>query len=207
MKKNKISIVGYSGHSYVCLDIMNLTNMNVIGYYDKTEKIKNPYKLNFLGSEENASNNEKIFISIGDNKIRKNIYEKLLELNKNLDLSIKHPSSIISENVIIENQVVISASAVINSSAKVAKGVIINTSAIVEHECTIGEFSHIAPSATLCGNVSIGKSCLIGANSVILPNINIGNNVIVGAGCRGTKDVNSNTIFYQKSINYIKNEI
>ena len=197
--RNSVSIVGYSGHGYVCLDVINKLNLDVKGYYDLKENINNPYSLNYLGSENNAEKNEMLFISIGDNLSRKNIINRLSEVKKNLDLSLIHPSSSISKFSKISNQVLVCSNVVINPLATIKTGCIINSSSVIEHECYIDEFSHIAPSATLCGNVKIGKLCLIGANSVVLPNLKVGDNTIVGAGTIVTKNIPPNSIVFGKS--------
>ena len=125
---------------------MYLRGYAIHGYYDKIKKLINPYNLKFLGSEDNSSIEEKLFISIGDNAIRNKIYSNLRKLTLNIDFNLIHPSAIISKSVDLESQILVCANAVINPMAK--KGVIINTSSVVEHECIIGDFSHIAPSAT-----------------------------------------------------------
>ncbi|MAR78139.1 MAG: acetyltransferase [Gammaproteobacteria bacterium] len=196
--KNSVSIIGYSGHGYVCLDIINKLNIDVNGYYDLKKNLHNPYGLNYLGLENNAEKGEQLFVSVGDNLTRKNITLKLSESKKNLDISLIHPNSSISKFSKISNQVLICSNVVINTLATIKTGCIINSSSVIEHECFIDEFSHIAPSATLCGNVKIGKLCLIGANSVILPNLMIGDNTIIGAGTVVTKNIPPNSIVYGK---------
>ena len=70
--------------------------------------------------------------------------------------------AIISSNITIGLNVLVSAGAIINSKSKLYNGVIINTGSIVEHDCSIGEFAHIAPGAVIAGNVKIGSLSLIG---------------------------------------------
>ena len=74
MNKNTI-IIGYSGHAYVVLDILQSQNYTIIGYCDALEKENNPFDLKHLGKETDeyplsilAQNN--YFVSIGDNYIR-----------------------------------------------------------------------------------------------------------------------------------------
>ena len=74
---HKIDIIGYSGHSYVCIEVALLNNIKIESYYDKFEKSNNPFKLNYLGKESNLNSVNKTFICIADNKIRKDIYTSL----------------------------------------------------------------------------------------------------------------------------------
>ena len=39
-------VIGYSGHSYVILDILLNNGYKIIGYCEKEPKAKNPYSLN-----------------------------------------------------------------------------------------------------------------------------------------------------------------
>lgn len=192
---NKIAIVGYSGHSYVVIDsIIGNKKYILQGYFDKIEK-KNIHSLTYLGSENDQTSDYNLFITIGDNSIRKNIYENLIE-NNNLDFSIFDSQSIISEFSEISNQCFIAPGAIVNSFSKIDLGCIINSNAIVEHECIVGSFSHVGPGATLCGSVKVGRECLIGANTTILPGVTIGDNVIIGAGSVVVKDLKSNSKYF-----------
>tara|TARA_B100001063_G_scaffold108838_1_gene101527 strand:- start:3019 stop:3621 length:603 start_codon:yes stop_codon:yes gene_type:complete len=187
----KINIIGYSGHSYVCIEIALLNDFIIVGYCDLNNKNENPYELTYLGEEKNINSEQQVFICIADNTIRKKIYERLPNLNFNINLI--HPKSIISNTVHIGFQTLICAGAIINPKVKIGNGCIINTGSIIEHECIIEDFSHIAPGAVLSGNVLIGKGSFIGANSVIKQGVKIGCNVIVGAGAVIIKDILDNT--------------
>jgi sugar O-acyltransferase (sialic acid O-acetyltransferase NeuD family) len=195
MKNKNLLIIGYSGHSYGCIEVAISCGFSVAGYHDISEKVSNPYHLNYLGHEDTIDPNNKIFIAIGDNIIRRKIYEKLHLKDISLNTILVHPGSTISKTSLIEEQTFISAGVIINPQVKIGVGCIINTGAIIEHDCSIGKFSHIAPGAVLAGNVSIGSGCMIGASAVIKQGVKIGDNVIVGAGAVVLKDVNSNTTF------------
>ena len=192
-------IIGYSGHSYVVVDILKSIKKQVKSYCDSLEKIHNPFNFSYLGNENEAIDKLKqneFFITIGDNNIREKVY-LYLEKNNLLPINAIHNNTIISSSAIINpNGVMVSAGAIINALANIGKGVIINTGAIIEHECSIGDFAHIAPGAVLCGNVSVGKNSFIGAGSVIKQGIKIGNNVMVGAGAVVVKDVSDNSTVF-----------
>lgn len=193
INKKDIILIGYSGHSYVCIDTIKLNQFNIKGYCDSLLKESNPYFLNYLGDEEKyqIQKNDFFFISIGENTIRKNIYNKL---KTNNFINVIHPSSNISESVFIKenSNVLVNANVVINAQSKICKGVILNTGAIIEHECKIGDFSHIGPGAVICGNVNIGERTFVGSNTVIKQGVNIGNNVTIGAGSVIIKDIADN---------------
>jgi sugar O-acyltransferase (sialic acid O-acetyltransferase NeuD family) len=185
MNKDAV-IIGYSGHAYVILDILLSDNYNIIGYCDNEYKAENPFHLQYLGTENDKSilsNIEKcnIFIGIGNNKIRSQIFEKLIKRKINCPIAI-HNRSTISQYAQVGSGSVIMAGAIINAMAQIGNAVICNTSSVIEHECIIGSYSHIAPGAVLAGNVTVGKNSFIGANSVVKQGVTIGSNVIIGAG-------------------------
>ena len=192
MTLKNFTIVGYSGHSYLCIEAAVSLGLDILGYYDVVEKLVNPYKLQFLGNEEQIKIDHQPIISIGNNSIREKVYNKLL-LNKIcLDRSILHPNAIISNTSLIEKQTFVSAGVVINPQVQISKGCIINTGALIEHESRIGSFTHVGPGAVLAGNVSVGDKSMIGANAVIKQGVKIGNNVMIGAGAVIIRDVPNN---------------
>ena len=195
MKNTELIVIGYSGHSYGCIEVAIMQGFLIVGYHDILEKVSNPYHLNYLGHEDTIDSNNNPFIAIGDNSIRRKIYEKLRSNNIFLNTILIHSNTTISKSSLIEEQTFISAGVIINPQVKIGIGCIINTGAIIEHDCSIGKFSHIAPGAVLAGNVSIGSECFIGANAVIKQRVKVGDNVIIGAGAVVLKDVNSNTTF------------
>lgn len=191
---DKLVIIGYSGHSYVIIETAILLQINIMGYCDKNIAMNNPFSLPYLGNEsdENFSieDNWKFIVSIGDNKIRKRIIEKIGR--KYFISHIIHPSAQISKSCEIGIGVFINANACINALAKVGDHSIINTGSIIEHECLIGDFVHIGPGTVLAGNVVIGSGTFVGANSVIKQGIKIGENVIIGAGSVVINDIPDN---------------
>lgn len=203
--KKIINIVGYSGHSYSCLDTAIANNIEVDGYFDIEEKEYNPYSLKFLG-QETSIKLEKIFIAIGDNKLRQRIFDDLPRICR-FDVNLIHPNSNISDKAKINYQVLIQNGSQINALASIGTGVIINTGAIIEHECKIGAFSHVAPGAVLAGNVLVGERSFIGANATIIQGVKIGKDVVIGAGAVIINDVPDNAVVVGNPGKIIKYQI
>jgi sugar O-acyltransferase (sialic acid O-acetyltransferase NeuD family) len=187
-----ISIIGYSGHAYVSIETAICLGHQIDGYYDINELAVNPYKLTYLGMEDNViQNNSLLFISIGDNLLRQRISNKL-NLAQNFFASLVHPTAIVSVTTQISENVLIAAGAILNAQVNIGFGCIVNTGAIIEHECIIKSFAHIAPGAVLAGNIQIGERTFIGANAVLKQGIKIGNDVIIGAGSVILTDIPDN---------------
>jgi sugar O-acyltransferase (sialic acid O-acetyltransferase NeuD family) len=190
----KIVIIGYGGHGYVAIDILQKRGFDIVGYCDVEKKALNPYGLDYLGSEKRffsqplTAGNYSAFISIGEIALRQKIFTGLTSLDIQIINAI-HPNAIVAEKTLLGRGVFIAARAVINPLTKIGDGVICNTSCSIDHECTVGDFSHICPGTVLCGNVTVGKHSFVGANSVVIPGTTIGDYVIVGAGSTVTTDL------------------
>lgn len=191
-------LIGYSGHAFVVHGILKATGKTVVGYCDKEEKTYNPFSLKYFGEEVSAYAMEHFpqlgfFIAIGDNVIRKKIYEHLAK-REFYPWHAIHPSTIVDSSVVIAPYgVMMAAGVIVNPLAKIGIGTICNTGCIIEHECVVGDFAHIGPGAILCGNVKVGEQTFVGAGAVIRQGIQVGNNAIIGAGAVVVKDVPDNT--------------
>jgi acetyltransferase EpsM len=183
---NKICLFGASGHGKVVKDVAESTNIVVEAFIDDHPKSEFHQEIPVVPSSEMATYaDNKFFISIGNNKIRKIISEKI----QNDFARLIHKTAIISPTAKIDVGTVVMNGTNINADVNIGKHVIINTGAVVEHDCHIGDFVHISPNATITGNISIGEGSHIGAGAIVIPNIKIGKWVTVGAGAVIIKDV------------------
>jgi sugar O-acyltransferase (sialic acid O-acetyltransferase NeuD family) len=199
MIKNAI-IFGYSGHSYVVLEILMSKHYNIVGYCDIVLKEKNPFKLQYLGAEQDKGMFERIeiynaFIGIGNNNIRSALFKKLVSKKISCPVAV-HEKSFVSPLAELGNGTTVMAGVVINAMTKIGNAVICNSSSVIEHECIIGDYAHIAPGAVLAGNVTVGENSFIGANAVIKQGVKIGSNVTIGAGSVVIKNVLDNQTVY-----------
>ncbi|MFY0631388.1 MAG: NeuD/PglB/VioB family sugar acetyltransferase [Flavobacteriaceae bacterium] len=200
MSDKKVAIIGYSGHGYVISDIAISVGLNLKFYTEKHELNKNPYGLDYLGFELDKSffnniENIEFILGLGNNEIRRKVYNLLISKRVNV-LNVVDSSSLISKNSFIGKGNFISRGVIINALAKVGNACILNTGCIIEHECVLGDAVHIAPGAVLAGNVNVEDGAFIGANTIIKEGVNIGKNVIIGAGSVVVKDVPDDVIGY-----------
>ena len=175
-------LYGASGHAKVIIDILEASGVRVDGLIDDNPNINQlqgyPVRHTFTGESP-------FIISIGNNKIRKQVAERLLtSYGKAI-----HSSAILSPTAKIGDGTVVMQGAIIQADAKIGKHCIINTGSSIDHECLIGDYVHISPHATLCGNVHIGEGSWIGAGTTIIPNLNIGKWSMIGAGSVITEDI------------------
>lgn len=190
-------LIGYSGHAYVVSGIFNAAGKRVTGYCDVSKKAGNPFNIPYIGSETSAEalkafQDTGFFIAVGDNNIRRKIYDQLEKQNL-FPANAIHPSAVLdATSTLAKHGVMVAANVTINPLASVGIGAICNTGAIIEHECIIGDFAHVGPGAVLCGNVKVGEAAFIGARAVVRQGINIGKNAVIGAGAVVVKDVADN---------------
>lgn len=180
-------LYGASGHSKVVIDaVQSSVNKKVEAVFDDNPKFE--FILNIPVKHRNSSeflNSDEFVITIGNNKIRKRIAEKL---NVNY-ISVIHSKSIIAKSSYIGKGTVILAGAIVNADARINNHCIINTGAIIEHDCVISDYVHISPNAALAGNVTVDEGVHIGIGAVIIQGIKIGKWATIGAGSVIINDV------------------
>ncbi|MDM8533931.1 acetyltransferase [Clostridiaceae bacterium HSG29] len=190
--KNKLLIIGASGHGKVCADIaIKMNKWESINFLDDNEKIKELMGLEVIGKSTEAFkyiNNYDIFVAIGNNEIREKIQNKLETLNANIPTLI-HSSSLIGQQVELGTGTVIMAGVVINCCTRIANGCIINTGVTIDHDNVIEDYVHISPGVHLAGTVKVGKSSWLCIGSVVSNNISIISNCTIGAGAVVVKDI------------------
>lgn len=180
-------LYGASGHAKVIIDIVRATGQPIDGIFDDNESV---LSLNEIEVKHHWNGESPIIISIGNNKTRKIIAERL---NCPFSKAV-HPSAILSPSVCVGYGSVVMAGAIVNSDTTIGKHCIINSGASIDHECVLGDYVHISPHATLCGNVQVGEGSWIGAGATVVPGIKIGKWCTIGAGAVVIKDIPDNAV-------------
>jgi sugar O-acyltransferase (sialic acid O-acetyltransferase NeuD family) len=177
---------GASGHGKVIIEAWIACGGTVTGILDDNPVIK---KLgdHLVSGKYSAEKfpDRPFIISIGDNKVRKTIAEKLHRKYG----KVVHPSAIISASSALDDGSVAMAGVILNAECHIGKHVILNTGCVVDHDCRIGDFVHISPGATLCGGVGVGEGTHVGAGATVIPNVKIGKWTTIGAGTVVIEDV------------------
>ena len=189
MAKTDLYLYGASGHAKVIIDLARALGLNVAALIDDNPEVNQLRDIPVLHSAEGLN---PIMISIGSNKIRKEIAEKLC--GHAFSKALIHPSAIVSPSAKIGEGTVVMAGAIIQADAVIGKHCIVNTGASIDHECVIGDYCHISPHATLCGQVHVGEGSWIGAGATVIPCKTIGSWTTVGAGATVITDTEKNTV-------------
>lgn len=190
--KNRLIIIGASGHGKVVTDIaIKMNNWQSIEFIDDNDSIRMCMDIPIIGRTDDASKyieEADFFVAIGNNATRERVQTELESEGASIATLI-HPNAIIGYKVSVGIGTVIMAGAVINSSSVIGKGCIINTNSSVDHDCVLEDYVHVSPGASLAGSVKIGKSSWIGIGSVISNNINICDGCRLGAGAVVINDI------------------
>ncbi len=181
------------GHAKQCIDVFFDSDYTIKGAFDDNiERIGKEFyrgikivdtisnSINYIQNEDN------VFCTIGDNKIRELTANRFSHYNWANCIS-KH--SYISPSVKMGFGNYIGTHSKLLADTSIGNFNIINDGSTLTHDNTIINYNHIAPNASLGGRVNIGSNCLIGTNSTVNPNIKIVDNIIVGSGSIVVKDI------------------
>ena len=202
--KKQVGIFGVSGMAREAGDIahaLGLTPLYVAINRAEAEKI------NFLADvilerELTKHSDIEYVIGIGDNKIRKSVFERY-----NGQLSFRnliHPSATfgIGQLDALENRqgIIVSAGVRFTSGITTGDFNIFNQNASVAHDCIVGNYVHVAPGANVSGYVDLQEGCWIGAGAVINQGceknkLNVGANTIIGSGAVVIADCEPDSVY------------
>ncbi len=172
---NEVYLYGAGGHAKVIIDVLKSKGLLVKEIFDDNPEIIKCMNIPVVNTEVHSP----LIISIGNNKTRKAVVEKLQGVSYTKAIS---EFSIVSESSTVGLGSVVIQGAVVQASVIIGEHVIINTGATVDHDCVIQDYVHIAPGCNLCGNVEVGEGTFIGAGTTIIPGVKIGKWAVVGAG-------------------------
>jgi sugar O-acyltransferase (sialic acid O-acetyltransferase NeuD family) len=196
--KNKLLIIGASGHGKVVADIaLKMNKWQSIVFLDDDESLRTSMGIKIIGSSDEISehiNEYEIFVGIGNNITRQKIHEMLETLGASIPVLI-HPNAVVGEQVDFGNGTVVMAGAVVNCCTRIGKGCIINTGSTIDHDNFIEDYVHISPGSHLAGTVKIGQGSWLGISSVVSNNVEVTKDCIVGAGSVVIKDITESGIY------------
>lgn len=133
-------------------------------------------------------------IGIGNPLLRKNIYDKFINLGGKFTSVISSSASIGAYDVRIGTGSNILTGSILANGSILGKGCIVYYNSVITHDCVVGDFVELSPSITLLGRSVIGSYSQIGSSATILPDIKVGENVIIGAGSIVIKDLPDNCV-------------
>lgn len=194
--KDKLIIIGASGHGKVVADIAAYTYKKIF-FLDDNECIRKCAEYPVIDVTRNVNKyikNSDIFVAVGNTEIRKRIVEQLEKLETEIPVLI-HPQAVIGKRVSIGKGTVVMAGAVINTETVIGKACIVNTCSSVDHDSRISDYVHIAVGAHLAGTVSVGSKTWIGAGAIVSNNVSIASKCMIGAGAVVVKNISDSGVY------------
>ena len=160
----KLLIIGAGGHRQVVAEVAADCGYSDIAFIDDNNE-------NAIGTISELGRLQKeysdAFIGIGNNKLRRQLLEKIKNMGFNIPVLI-HPSAYISRSCEIQKGVIIEPKAIVNAHSVIGEGSIISVGSIVDHNVTIGRCCHINAGSVLKAGAYITDYEKIEAGQVIL---------------------------------------
>lgn len=151
-------LFGASGHGKVVKEILSANGIKVEAFLDDNPNVSECGGRPVL---HDATGISPIIVSVGVNRVRKMILERLKTNNSFINfVSAIHPSAVISPSAKIGEGTVVMAGAVINADAVIGNHCIVNTGATIDHYCVVDDYCHIAPGVHISGGTEHGLGCL-----------------------------------------------
>ncbi|MGT2829354.1 acetyltransferase [Streptococcus hillyeri] len=186
--KTRVAFLGAGSFSDGVLPYLNQEKYQFIGYFDD-KPIENYRGFPVYGTLADSvtfleeGKVDLVFVTIGDNKKRKEIFELISEQHYDALFNIISPQSAIMPTAQLSGKgIFVGFSAFIGSDSVIGDNCIINTSAIVEHHTIIKAHCNITPRATINGLCNIGQGCYIGSGSVLIQLVELADEIVLGAG-------------------------
>lgn len=203
--KESIYILGVGYNTPVIMEIAELSGYKVDGLYhfEKGREGEKMHGVEIIGCNEDLLNSTDLngvnfALSMGDNKIRTNIAEKLRSKGARLPKLI-HPTASVSKYATIEEGVIIQANSTVQADVLIKKDTVISFNVgishntIIENGCYIacqtivGAYTHILELSFIGMGVTIvsdkvpliGRSAVVGAGSVVIKPVK-NNQTVVG---------------------------
>jgi len=185
---NRILLYGASGHAKVICEILEAQGRIPYGLIDDNPQVTLLLDYSVYNTLQQAAvkPDDQFIISIGSNRIRKIVAQKLREVRFTNAI---HPAAVISPRSSIGEGTVVMANVSVNVHSTIGKHVILNTNCSIDHDCIVGDYVHISPNVALAGDVQVGEGTQLGIGACVKQGIRIGKWVMIGAGAVIIRDV------------------
>ena len=161
--KKRLLIVGAGQHGHVVAETAKAIGWASISFLDDhcQEAVG---KLKDL--EEISKQYDGVVVSIGDNKTRQNILQRL-EICEVPVVSIIHPRAFISPTAKIGRGSIILPGATVHTNSMIGDGCILSIGALVDHNTVVGSFCHIDTGAVIGAGKQVASTEYVDAGSIV----------------------------------------
>ena len=188
MVRSRIAFAGAGSFSDGVLPMLSKDKYEFVGYFDDkniTEYRGFPVfgKLSDVVIALDKGVIDGVFVTIGENQKRKEIFNLIAEKHYDKIINIiSDKANVYDETAIRGRGVFIGFSSFIGADSYVEDNSIIQTGSIVEHHTIVHKHCNITPGVTINGLCDIGEGAYIGSGSTVIQLIRIAPYTILGAG-------------------------
>lgn len=137
-------ILGAGGHGTVVKEVAEACGYDKIAFLDDNF----PLAMGKIGELENFKEYGSVFVSIGNNKLRKQLLDRAVHLGFQIPVLI-HPDAYVSLSAKIKEGTIVEPHATVNSNVTIGRGCILSIGAVVDHNACIEDFAHINAGTTV----------------------------------------------------------
>lgn len=213
----QIVIVGAGGFGRETLALVNDLNKikaewEVLGFIDDNKELHGK-KLNgttILGGMEwlkQHDNSDLVCVcAVGDCETRMQVVNKLKQLGVQFQ-TLVHPSVIVSDYVILGEDVIVCAGVILTVNITIGSHTHINLNCTIGHDAIIENFCTLNPGVSISGNDHVHEGVYIGTGATLIQGINIGRSTTIGAGSVVIDDVPDNVVVAGVPAKTIRNKL
>lgn len=210
-----IFVLGVGHNTIVTVDLAESCGYEVKGlYHYQPDRIGEQYfGHKIIGCNEDLFqsdlSNKQFAISVGDNKIRADLFRRIKERGGNV-VNLIHPSAIVSKYSKLGIGVCIHALSVVSADTIIGDNCVISHNDLVTHGVRMGNHCFLASNIVLGANTIMDDYSFIGSGSTIISNKvgYLGKYSYIGAGAVVTKAVKEGCIVAgNPAKEFVKNNI
>jgi sugar O-acyltransferase (sialic acid O-acetyltransferase NeuD family) len=196
MISRRVVIVGAGDHGRVMLELLRASGTEPVGFVEvhpsPDDAARRVDGLNVIGNLDAPAGwavaTSAFVVALGDNRARREAYERCLELGLEPEAAI-HPRAILLGGARVTPGAMVCAGAIVGVAATVGPNAIVNTGATVDHDNVIEAHAHVGPGAHLAGHVTVEEGAFVGIGSAVREGCRIGAWALVGGGAMVIGDV------------------
>ncbi|MBF0597495.1 PglD-related sugar-binding protein [Faecalibacter rhinopitheci] len=199
----EIYIVGIGHNTGVTIELAELSGYKVVGLLHYNHELVGQERWGFpiVSQTDDFLNNNISYLnfalSMGDNQIRKDVFEKIRTKGGNFP-NLIHPSAVVSRFSSLEIGVQVHANSTIQSDVLIKQNSIISYGVGITHNVEVGEHCYIAGYSIIGAYTKVYNNVFVGMGTVTVSGkvTYIGENAYIGAGSLVINNIEQNSKVY-----------
>lgn len=210
----KLYIVGSGGHGLSLASLAVQSGFKEVSFLDMISnqpEVHGLPNLSFIPTLPSL-NGCSVAIAIGDNFVRNRVYEDVVQLATEMNITLNfpnlvHPRVSIARNVSMGRGNQFFPQSNIGAGTDLGDFVILNHLSSIDHESRIGSFSSFAPAAITGGKVTIGKRSALLLSSAVSHHVSIGSDTVLAANSFLKEDIGDLCVYGGSPAHFIRNRV